>query len=112
MRRQVGAEAVRIDTMGDESVSYVLGAPRVIDFAAIEEATHDAGYTLKRVEVEVEGRVDSGPDGVFLTISETGQRLELSGETPSGGSVRVRGSVRGWASGQAVLTVMSAEAVD
>ena len=108
----MGATNIRIDTE-EGHAGYALAAPTQLDFAAIEKATHGAGYTLQRIEVEVPGRFVQLACEVcdevrtFLEIEGTGQTLEVSGEAPDPGiGVQVRGSVTGWATGHATVEVL------
>ena len=93
-------------------VRYTLAEPERIDFAAIEEAAHDAGYTLTELKLELEGEVFGArcevcaDEVTMLRVSETGQQLELNGDVPHGKTIRLEASVSGWASSHARLTVL------
>ncbi len=95
-------------------MTYTLIKPKVIDFAAVEKASHGAGYTLKHVELEVTGTLIKKRCEVcekevpFLKLDHTGQLFEVSGDVAAGGHVDVRGTVTGWGRGHAVLKVVSA----
>ena len=105
MRRQVGATTVDIDTI-EGYARYTIGEPRRIDFGAIEEAAHDAGYTLTGLTLTVTGRVEEfacdvcDDDVLALRLPGTGQRLEVQGDLPPPGeTARVTVSVSSWAGG-------------
>ena len=110
LRRQLGADAVDLDTRAGRA-HYTLAEPVRIDFAAIEKAAVGAGYTLKELTLELEGDVVRAPcescaqDATMLRVSETTQQIELVGDVPPGGAVRVKGSVAGWAGSHVRLLV-------
>ena len=92
---------------------YTLAQPERIDFAAIEEAAHDAGYTLTGLTLELEGEVfrarceDCADEVSMLRVSETAQQLELNGDVPPlGATIRLKATASGWASSHARLTVL------
>ena len=101
MRRQLGANAVDIDTEA-ETASYMLWTPRHIDFDEILEASKDAGYTLTGIKLDLEGEVIMADclhcaDTVsMLTVGETGQSFELDGEFMAGATLRITADVQGW----------------
>lgn len=111
MRRQVGADDVDLDTE-EGYARYTLRRPQTIDFAALEEAAHSAGYTTIGVELLIAGRsftqrCDTCEEEVILLeIPETGQRFELDGQVPLAESVRIRGSAFGWGGDHARLKVL------
>ena len=92
--------------------SFVLAEPRTIDFVAIEKATYGAGYTLKGVTIELEGRIvkadceECGEEVPTLRIPATGQELELTGDAPPEGSVWLKATVSDWAGSHAQLNVL------
>ena len=103
LRRQLGADAVDLDTQAGYA-RYTLARPVPIDFVAIEKAASDAGYTLKELTLTLEGEVINAPcercagEVAMLKISETGQLIEIEGNAPSPGT-RAKGTVSGWAEG-------------
>ena len=111
MRRQVGADAVRIDTL-EGYAGYSLAEPQRIDFPAVERAAFGAGYTLMGVEIQIAGRIVSGPGEqgeaqiLLLEVDGTGQRFELEGDVPAGAHVRVRARASSWKAQQVRLEVL------
>jgi len=107
---------VDIDTRA-EYARYWIQEPARIDFQTIEEAVDDAGYTLKVIELDIAGRVETGPcttcgESVpFLHVPETGQAIELSGDAPTE-TGRVSGHVTGWAEGHPRLELESVPDTD
>ncbi len=69
---------------------------------AIQEAAHDAGYTINKLDIEVTGEVvtkqcDTCNRKVqFLRVAKTGQLLEIKGDLPKGRPIKIRGSASDW----------------
>jgi len=108
LRRQVGATSIDLDTI-ESYVEYGIGEPRVIDYAAIMSAGHDAGYdAISLFVVTVTGTTSRGlcPDcgeRWYLRVPETDQVFELASEVPIGEEVTVRARVEGWDTGHPIL---------
>jgi hypothetical protein len=95
----------------DGYARYLLHEPQPLDFPAIEEAAHDAGYTLTKLTLVVRGRAEqpqADGSGAFLRVGKTEQRIEFEGVVPWDVDVRVTGTVSGWKSGKARLAVSEA----
>ena len=112
MQRQLGATKVRIDTEAGYA-AYSLLEPEELAFALVEEATHGAGYTMRRVEIELDGRFverdcqTCRAPKTFFEVEGTGQFFEVVGELPADKEgVRVRGSVSGWSGGHTRMEIV------
>lgn len=76
--------------------------PRTIDLAKIQQAAHDAAYTIKRLEIEVTGKVvrqaceRCGDDAHFFRVEPTGQRIEIANTLAIGSTGIVRLTATGW----------------
>ena len=122
MRRQLGADAVDLDTR-EGIARYALVQPRTIDTTDVERALYGAGYTLVEMRIEISGTVvrrpceHCGSEVAFLQADGTGQLFELAGPDPpssplpSNGRVRVRGVLRGWDGDHARLEVEGSESL-
>ena len=92
---------------------YWLLQPRVLDTFEMLEAAADASYTITRIQITVEG-VTSQEDcatcnqtASFLTVPETGQKFELSGQHEPGLKLRQKADVSDWESAHPILTLES-----
>ena len=97
LKRQVGAHAVTLDTIG-EMASYSLVKPRAIDFKELGKACKSASYMLREVKLEAKGEVISvdGKEGRYLKLRGSGQLFRMPG-TPALGKVEgLVGSITGW----------------
>ncbi len=119
MRRQLGADAVDLDTR-EGIARYALVQPRTIDTADVERALYGAGYTLVEMRIEISGTVVRRPcercgrEVAFLQADGTGQLFELAGPdppNPSDGRVRVRGVLRDWDGDHARLEIEGSESL-
>ena len=112
LRRQVGADIVDIDTE-EGTAGYKLLHPMRIDFRAIENAAHDAGYTLTEVVLEIVGQSfttycdECSADVHVLKIPQTDQNFELEGDVPDKTTLRLTGSAKGWGGALARLVVVA-----
>ena len=112
MRRQVGANTVKIDTRKGW-VSYQLFDTRILDFSVIDEAIQGAGYTVANLHINLEAVLDEGAQA--LRIQSTGQKFELGMEGElldvdgvalvPGASAHVTGEVTNWTQGKPLLTL-------
>ena len=114
MRRQAGADRIVLDTR-DAWAHYAFDTPKRIDFDDIEQAAEDAAYEIVVLEVEVDGTVVEAPcdhcgeDRHFLEVAETGQRLELTGESTVGWSGRLEARAEDWTTDHPLLRPFHAD---
>ena len=104
MRRRAGADLVDIDTIQGTCRLWYL-EPRVIDFAAIEQAADDASYELVGIELALEGELVREGGKLELVVPQTGQRLPVEGETDLTGRLHLHTTITGWKEGAARATV-------
>ena len=87
MRRQLGADAVDLDTR-EGIARYALVQPRTIDTADVERALYGAGYTLVEMRIEISGTIvrrpceRCGSEVAFLQADGTNQLFELTRAIP------------------------------
>lgn len=107
MRRQLGADAVDIDTRAS-SCHLAFEDPVPLDFLAVESAAADAAYTLIDIELRAVGEVvradcvSCAGEVSYLELPGTRQRLEFAGEQQPG-PIEVFVRVDGWESVHPVL---------
>jgi hypothetical protein len=96
LRRQFGADAVKLDTIGGKAWCAFL-TPKNLDFSRLKEAVAGAGYTLYGVEVTAGGRIGrAAGDGPWtLKAHGTGQvyHLDLKEDWKGSENVRVTGRI-------------------
>ena len=95
MRRQAGADDLRLDTR-DAWAHYVLDDPQPIDWDDIRQAAIDAAYEIVTLELELRGEVVDESGAQWFQVQETGQKLELAGGLPTGWSGRLIMHVSDW----------------
>ena len=122
MRRQLGADAVDLDTR-EGIARYALVQPRTIDTADVERALYGAGYTLVEMRIEISGTIvrrpceRCGSEVAFLQADGTNQLFELTGPdlpnppASSNGRVRLRGVLRDWDGDHARLEIEGSESL-
>lgn len=107
MRRQLGADAVDIDTRAS-SCHLAFEGPVQLDFLAVESAAADAAYALIDIELSAAGEVVRGDCATcarevsYLELPGTGQRIEFWG-APELGPIDVFAKVDGWQSAHPLL---------
>lgn len=112
LRRQAGADVIRLDTV-EAFAHYALREPQQIDFFAIEQAAKDAIYTITSLTLTVEGTVveaaceDCGEDRPHFELASTGQLFELAGDVEMGRSGLLRAGVTDWDTNHPVLQIQA-----
>ncbi len=100
IRRQLGADAVDIDTRAS-TCSFAYEDSVWIPFEDMQDAAADANYNMIGLIFTAQGKVveaycdTCGSDELFLELPGTEQRLELTKDHPLG-EVMLRAQVQGW----------------
>ena len=108
LRRQAGADVIRLDTQ-EAYAHYALREPQPIDFDAIKRAAYDAVYEITSIALTLNGEVVAGDCAQcgetvpMFELSGSGQRLEMAAGAAVGRRGLLRAEVRGWREGHPVL---------
>ena len=86
----------------DLKLTEIPSARKKVDFDAIQNAAHAAAYSIKRLEIELDGEVTTArcntceKDSMFFKIGATGQLVEIEGKVEPGAKGRLSATAVGF----------------